>query len=135
MEKIKIISDVLNAEELYSLLKPEVKTNEELNLEIEKQPEGTLAIDPSILIATMVFTQTTLTALIAGIFSLIQKRQERETAKQIAGIEVKIEKEAITLKAPVGATKEEIRAVVDEALEAQKKGKKIKHIAILKKHK
>ena len=81
--------------------------------------------------AVIGISQVALSALITGVFALLLKRQERGTAKQTSYIEVKIEKETVTLKAPVGASAEDIQRIVQAAQDALEKGKRIKHIAVI----
>ena len=131
MEKIKIIGDCLKADKLYALLKPEIAEMKGLDLMVEKTPENTLAFDPQVLMAVIGISQVALSALITGVFALLLKRQERGTAKQTSYIEVKIEKETVTLKAPVGASAEDIQRIVQAAQDALEKGKRIKHIAVI----
>jgi hypothetical protein len=133
MEKIKIIGDSLNANELYELLNPEIASGKDLNLVVEKTPKNSMSLMPEVLMAVIAFSQVTLSALITGIFTILQRRVERNTAKQNAYIEVKIEDESVTLKAPVGATDEEIQRIVDLSKKAVNRGKKISQIQLIEK--
>jgi len=122
MERIKIIDDSLSVNDLYVLLKHEISANNEVELVIEKIPENSMSLTPEILMAVIAFSQVTLSALITGVFAILQRRVDSNTAKQNAYIEVKIENEAVTLKAPVGATDEEIQRIVDLSKKLSYKG-------------
>jgi|GEM_PF-2867970 hypothetical protein len=133
MERIKIIDDSLSVNDLYVLLKHEISANNEVELVIEKIPENSMSLTPEILMAVIAFSQVTLSALITGVFAILQRRVDSNTAKQNAYIEVKIENEAVTLKAPVGATDEEIQRIVDLSKKAVDSGKKISLIKLIEK--
>lgn len=133
MERIKIIDDSLSVNDLYVLLKHEISANNEVELVIEKIPENSMSLTPEILMAVIAFSQVTISALITGVFAILQRRVDRNTAKQNAYIEVKIENEAVTLKAPVGATDEEIQRIVDLSKKAVDSGKKISLIKLIEK--
>ena len=129
MEKIEIICNSLSSDELYSLLSKEIPSENELSLKLEKSGEGFLALSPEVLVALITLSQAALTALIKGIIELIKKRNAKDDLKKNTYIEVKIGDTKV--KAPVGATNEEIQDVVRAAITAHENSQKIKYIAII----
>ncbi|GAB4395422.1 MAG: hypothetical protein OHK0053_03120 [Microscillaceae bacterium] len=75
-EEIYLLSDAFTAEELENLLKVELL--EQISLEIRKEAQGTLALDPTTLVAIMTISSTVLTTLITGFFGVWQKKIDNQ---------------------------------------------------------
>ena len=78
MEKILIVSDIFTPDELYENLNISTHKTEGLILDLQKEPEGTMALDPIVLSAIISGGFSALTVLITCIFALEQKYIEKE---------------------------------------------------------
>lgn len=122
MNKTHIISDAFGAEELAELLKGENTGG--LQLELEKEADNTMALDPVTLTAIITTSSTVLTTLITGLFSVWNKKQELKNKTDQAVIKVKTE--GGELEVPQGTSPEKLAELLKTI-----ENKPVKRVALI----
>ena len=88
MNEINIVSDAFTAEELKKLLAQEV-SKDDLKLELKKNSDDTLALDPTTLVALATITSTVLTTLVTQLFAIWQKKLENKGKSDTTMVKIK----------------------------------------------
>lgn len=110
MGKIFIVSDTFNSGELFKELNEKTQDIENLYFELEKEPENTMALDPTVLVALVGMGSAGVGAIITGLFMLAQKVLDNETKTDLAIIKIKSKEGEIEI--PKGASEEEINKAI-----------------------
>lgn len=97
--EIKIYSNAFTAEELHELMSQEVQ-NSDVTYEIKQNPNNTLDLDPTTLVALATISSTLLTTLVTQLFGLWQKHLENKAKKQEN--QLKLDTATVRIKLPNG---------------------------------
>lgn len=84
--KFLIVSDSINAEEFHQLLNQNIK-QEGLTIDLEKQPEDSMALDPFEVVATVLTAIEVLTPIVEGIFTIVTTKINAKRDIKVAEIE------------------------------------------------
>lgn len=131
--EIKIVSDAFTAEELKELLNKELPKSE-ISLELKENPKGTMALDPTTLVALATIGSTVLTTLVTQLFGLWQKSLENKIKSEENRI--KLETATVTIKLAGGGELVIPKSIADnsEKLENLLKtieGKPVKQVGLI----
>ena len=122
--KIPILSDTLNSKEIYELLNKELQNSDEVKIELEKEPEGSLPIDPTVTLAIVDTVLKGLAILVPAIVSIwLARKNKKPSTIVIKGTD------GTEIQFPDNTHKEKI----DEYVLLAQNLKAIKHIAIIEK--
>jgi len=122
--KIPILSDTLNSKEIYELLNKEMQNSDEVKIELEKEPEHSLPIDPTVTLAIVDTVLKGLAILVPAIVSIwLARKNKKPSTIVIKGTD------GTEIQFPDNTHKEKI----DEYVLLAQNLKAIKHIAIIEK--
>jgi len=120
MEKINIVCDSINSEELFELMSTEVNNSDTCKFETEKEPENAMALDPVTLVALITMASTALAAIINGLFAVWQKKIENKGKAVSATIKIKT-KDGNEFEIPQNISKNELETILVEVEKRQAK--------------
>ena len=132
---IHIVSDNFKSEELRLLLEAEAQS---LDLQLVKEPENTMALDPfslALMAGTGAALAKILPTIVKGLFAVWEKKNEAKSKLDLATLEakgkletsmVKIKIDAKEIEIPYGSSPETVNSILQEI-----EGKNVKQIALI----
>lgn len=129
MEKLFVVSNAFDANELYQYFSSLDETSTDVKIEMVEESEKSLSLDPTVLTALITLSVSSLNYLISGLFNIWQKNKDNRNKESTAIVKIKAGKDNIELEFPFGISEEDREKLIKEALSLQS----IKQIALIEK--
>jgi len=106
--EIQIISNVLKSEEIYTLLGEELNSQDVVKIEKKEEPNGSKALDPSIVTAIIETGMVAISLIVSTIITIwATKRKDKDATIKIKYFDNDLQNN-IELEFPIGTPKEKI---------------------------